>query len=137
DQVLAERFQGRKLQSIRITPSEVEAWFNQIPADSLPTVPTIVRLAHIVRYPDVTEAARESAHAILSTIRDSLVAGSSFEEFARRYSDDPGSAENGGRYQNVRLGVFVPEFSAVAARLPIGELSEIFETRFGLHILRV
>lgn len=137
DQMLAERFQARKLQSIKITPSEVETWFNQIPTDSLPTVPTIVRLAHIVRYADVTEAARSSARSILSTIRDSLLTGSSFEEMASRYSDDPGSAANGGRYQNVRLGVFVPEFSAVAARMPIGEVSEIFETRFGLHILRV
>ena len=137
DQMLAERFQGRKLQSIRITPSEVATWFEQIPTDSLPTVPATVRLAHIVRFPEVTDGARESARAILSTIRDSIVTGSSFEEYAQRYSDDPGSADNGGRYQNVRIGVFVPEFSAVASRSAIGETSEIFESRFGLHILRV
>ena len=137
DQMLAERFQARRVQRIRVTPAEVKSWFDALPADSLPMVPETVRLSHIVRFPDVTAEARESARSILSTIRDSIVAGQAFEEYARRYSDDPGSADRGGHYENARLGIFVAEFAAVVSRSPIGEVSEIFESRRGLHIVRV
>ncbi len=138
DQMLAEQFQGQKIQQIRITPSEVRAWFNRIPKDSLPVLPEAVRISHIVRYPTVTDAAREDARDILQNIRDSILVGSSsFEEMARLFSDDPGSASRGGRYQGARVSDFVPEFAAVATRIPIGEVSQIFETEFGLHIMRV
>ncbi|GIV62310.1 MAG: peptidylprolyl isomerase [Rhodothermaceae bacterium] len=138
DQLLADQFRSRKLRQIKITPSEVKAWFNRFPTDSLPTFPETVRLSHIVRFPAITEEARREAMEVITAIRDSIVTGRvSFEEYARLFSDDPGSAQNGGRYENMRLGEVVPEFAAVAARIPIGEISQVFETQFGLHILRV
>lgn len=138
DQLLADQFRARKLRDIKVTPSEVEEWFRQFPTDSLPTFPDVVRVAHIVRFPKVTEAAREEAREIITAIRDSiLVGGASFEEMARLFSDDPGSASNGGRYESMRLSDVVPEFAAMAARANIGEISPVFETQFGLHILRV
>ncbi len=138
DQMLAEQFRGRKLREIKITPSEVREWFNRFPADSLPVFPEVVRLAHIVRFPDVTDEAREEAREIITAIRDSIVVGgASFEEMAQLFSDDPGSAANGGRYESMRLKEVVPEFAAVAARAPVGQISQVFETQFGLHILRV
>src|SRR5690606_11783405 len=73
DQLSAEQLQGRKMQQIRITPSEVRDWFDRLPSDSLPVLPETVRISHIVRYPKITEAAREEARSILSTIRDSIV----------------------------------------------------------------
>ena len=137
ERLLAERLQGRKLRGIQITPSEVRAWFERIPTDSLPTLPEIVRVAHIVRYPKVSDAAKDEAQEIISAIRDSVVAGQPLEDLARRFSDDPGSASTGGSYEDMRLSDLVPEFGAMASRLPIGELSEPFETDFGYHILRV
>ncbi len=138
EQMMAEQFQGKKLRQIRVTPSEVQAWFSQFPTDSLPTLPDIVRIAHIVRYPDVSEQARAEGMEIISTIRDSIVAGgASFEEMAEQFSDDLASARNGGRDSGRRLNELVPEFAAVAARIPIGEVSQPFETQFGLHILRI
>lgn len=138
DQMMAEIFQSRKLQQIKITPSEVQEWFSRIPVDSLPDLPEIVRIAHIVRYPGVTDAARAEANEIISAIRDSIVVGgSTFEDMARQFSDDVASARQGGRDSGRRLSELVPEFAAVAARIPIGEISQVFETQFGLHILRV
>ena len=138
DQLLAEQFQNSHLRTIRITPSEVRKWFSKIPVDSLPVLPEAVRISHIVRYPAVTESARSDARDVLATIRDSIVTGGAlFEEMARLFSDDPGSASRGGRYQGSKISDFVPEFAAVASRTPIGEVSQIFETEFGLHILRV
>lgn len=138
DQLLADQFQSRKIQKVRVTPSEVRTWFSGFPADSLPVLPEAVRLSHIVKFPAVTDAAREDASIIIASIRDSIVTGTStFESMASLFSDDPGSASRGGLYENSRLEDFVPEFAAVASRIEPGEISEPFETQFGLHIMRV
>ncbi len=138
DQLLAEQLQSTKVRDIRITPTEVREWFAQFPTDSLPTIPEMVRVAHIVRYPDVTGEAISEAREIISSIRDSIVAGGAeFEEMASQFSDDPGSAQAGGRIENTNLGDLVPEFAVVASRSPVGEVSQVFETPFGFHILRV
>ncbi len=138
DQLLAEQFQGTKINTIKITPSEVRRWFNQFPTDSLPTLPETVRLSHIVRYPTPSESAKEFAVALISSIRDSVVADVfTLEEAARTFSQDEGSKTNGGRYENSRIRELVPEFAAVATRTPIGELSQVFESPYGFHILRV
>jgi peptidyl-prolyl cis-trans isomerase SurA len=137
-QMAAEELRTRKLRTIKITPSEVSTWFDRIPVDSLPTLPDVVRLAHVVRYPTVTEAARREAMEVISAIRDSVTSGRTpLERMAERFSEDPGSAQQGGRYENTRLSDLVPEFAAVAARITPGDISQIFETQFGLHILRV
>ncbi len=138
DRLMADQFQNRKVQQIRTTPSEVQQWFAQFPTDSLPTLPTTVRVAHVVRYPKASEQAKQEALEIVSTIRDSVTTNvSTLESMARRFSEDPGSASQGGRIADIELSALVPEFAAVAARLPIGDISPPFETTFGYHILRV
>lgn len=138
NQLLADQFRGQKLRSIKATPTDVRAWFEQFPTDSLPTLPDIVQVSHIVRLPEVTQEARAEAMEIISAIRDSVVAGRlTIEEMAELFSDDPGSATNGGLYEDMALSDVVPEFAAVASRSPVGIFSPIFETEFGLHFLRV
>ena len=138
DQLLAQTLQRRKYFQVRITPQETREWFEAIPADSIPEVPELVRVAHIVRFPDVDQTAREEARAQIDAIRDSIATGAAtIENLAQRYSDDPGSAQRGGRYQRVNIRDLVPEFGAVAARLEPGELSQVFETQFGYHVMRL
>lgn len=138
DQILADQFRGTKLRGVKATPTDVQAWFDQFPTDSLPTLPDIVRVSHIVALPKVTDAARAEAREIITTIRDSVLVGAStIEEMAELFSDDPGSASNGGLYEDMGLADVVPEFAAVASRSPIGMFSPIFETQFGLHFMRV
>jgi len=138
DRLLADELRRRKVGGIKATPTDVRNWFEEIPTDSLPTIPDLVRVSHIVRLPEVTEQARTEAREIISTIRDSVVAGvSTMEDMAQAFSDDPGSAGNGGLYEDMGLDEVVPEFAAVASRSPIGTYSRIFETQFGLHFLRV
>lgn len=137
-QMMGEQLQQRRLGQIKITPSEVREWFAQFPTDSLPVLPEMVRVSHVVRFPKLTEAARREAFDIITAIRDSIVTGGApFEEMARQFSDDPGSAANGGAYEGMRLGDLVSEFAAIAARVPIGEVSQVFESPFGYHIVRV
>ena len=138
DQLLADQLRQSKIQNVRITPTEAEEWFEQFPADSLPIIPHVVRLNHIVRFPELTEEAREEAREIITAIRDSIVTGGGeFEEMAQQFSEDPGSADLGGRIENTNLGDLVPEFGAVASRIPIEEVSQVFESPFGYHIVRV
>ena len=138
ERILAEQLQSRKVRAIKITPSEVEDWFGQFPTDSLPTLPDIVRVSHVVRYPKISEEAEEEALEIISAIRDSITTGANtLEEMATLFSDDTGSASNGGRYTQMSIGGLVPEFAAVASRIEPGELSAPFKSQFGYHILRV
>jgi len=138
DQLLAEQFQSQKLRTLRITPTEVRQWFAQFPADSLPVLPSMVRVSHIVRYPTISEDAELEALEIVAAIRDSVTAGiSTLENLARRFSEDEGSVSSGGRYEDMLLGDLVPEFAAIASRIEPGELSQPFKSPFGYHVLRV
>ncbi len=138
DRLLGDQLRNNKLRSIKATPRDVEEWFSQFPTDSLPTLPDMVRIAHIVRKPVITEEAKREAREIISTIRDSvLTGGTTIEEMAVLFSDDPGSAEKGGLYEGTALSELVSEFAAVASRVPLGTISQIFETKFGLHFMRV
>ena len=138
DQMLAQELRQRRMRGLRVSPSEVSAWFARIPADSLPTIPGLVRIAHIARFAEPPDAVINEARGIVSALRDSVNAGrGTFEDYATQFSEDPGSAQEGGRIANVRLRDLVPEFAAVAARQPLGEISAPFRTVFGYHILRV
>jgi len=138
DQLLADQLRSNRLRSIKATPSDIDDWFNQFPTDSLPTLPDIARVSHIVKRPTVTKDARDEAREILSTIRDTVLTGkTTIEEMAGLFSDDPGSVNNGGLYESTPLSQLVPTFAAVASRTSVGVFSHIFETKFGLHFLRV
>lgn len=63
--------------------------------------------------------------------------GEDFAELAKKYSEDPGSKNNGGLYENFGRGRMVKPFDEAAFSVPVGELSDIVETRFGYHILKV
>jgi peptidyl-prolyl cis-trans isomerase SurA len=137
EEMMVERVRDKKMRSIRITRSEVEEFFNRIPQDSLPLVPETVELSHIVVIPPVRQEARRAAFEKATMLRDSLINhGANFEELARRHSDGPGAA-NGGFLPLLPLSDLVSEYSAAAAALQPGQISEVVETRFGFHVIRL
>jgi len=137
EEMMVERVRNNKMQSIRITRSEVEEFFNRIPQDSLPVVPETVELSHIVVIPPAKDEAKKAAFEKASMLRDSLlIHNANFEELARRHSDGPGAA-NGGFLPLLSLSDLVPEYSAAAAALQPGEISEVVETQFGFHVIRL
>jgi peptidyl-prolyl cis-trans isomerase SurA len=73
----------------------------------------------------------------LEQLKLRLAGGESFEELARSHSDDRGSAMSGGDLEWVSPGDFVPEFEEIMDELGLGEVSEPFETQFGIHLLQV
>lgn len=79
------------------------------------------------------QAAKEKMEEILAKARS----GEDFAELAKKYSEDPGSKANGGLYENVQKGAMVKPFEERAFSLPIGKISDVFETQYGYHILKV
>src|SRR5690606_31330663 len=114
-------------------------FYDQVRKDSLPFYPAIVEIGQIVIDPPVSKEMDDYAKNKLQDIRKEIVTeGKSFETMAGFYSDDPGSRDNGGRYNNVtRNGGWAPEFVAAAFKLQNGEISPIVKTQFGYHIIQM
>ena len=79
----------------------------------------------------------ENAKQMAESIFNRLKAGDDFATLAATYSNDPGSARDGGGLGWVSPGMMVPEFDKVMQSIPAGEISQPFETQFGWHILQV
>lgn len=138
EQMIANQVQEEKRRSITITRPEVEEFFNNIPNDSLPTIPEQVSLSQIVKIPPAKGDAKENAREFARQLRDSIVVhGKSIEELARRHSDDRNSAQNGGLLPLMSLNDLVPEYSAAASALQPGGISNVVETQFGFHVIQL
>lgn len=139
EQMTSEKLQATILENTKITPAEVEAFYKKIPVDSLPFFPSTIEVGQIVIDPHVTTEMENYAHDKLADIRKDIVEGrKTFENAATVYSEDPGSRDNGGRYDGVtRTGPWAPEFVAAAFKLQNGEISPIVKTKFGYHIIQM
>lgn len=94
------------------------------------------QVRHVLVQPNEIRSERESED-LAQTLRDEVINGRDFEEVAKLYSDDPGSALSGGDLGWSRQGVFVPEFEQTMNSTEIGEVSEVFRSTHGYHFLEV
>lgn len=137
-QLLAEMMRQKITEKVSVTPQQVRAFFRSIPEDSLPYLPAEVELSQIVFWARPSEAERERVRQKLEQIREEIVQGRmDFASAARAFSQDVGSARQGGALGEFTRGQMVPEFERMAFSVPIGEVSPVFETPFGFHILLV
>lgn len=95
-----------------------------------------VHVRHILIKPSQIRSEEESRR-LVQRLRDRILAGESFAELAKNFSEDPGSALNGGDLNWIDPNSLVPEFREVMANTPNGQLSEVFKTPYGWHILEV
>lgn len=136
-EMMIEQARTQKQQSVRITRPEVVEYFNEIPADSLPTIPETVELSHIVMLPPVGGQAEVTARNKAEELRNRILEeGADFEALAREHSDGPG-ASRGGRLPMVPTNDLIAEYAAAAAALEPGEISNVVRTRAGFHIIRL
>lgn len=137
EQMIVQSFQREKRKKVSITRPEVKDYYERIPQDSLPTIPEQVAVSQIVRIPPVAEDARAQARQLAEQLRDSVVNhGKTIEEMAKKYSDGP-NAKNGGKLPMMSINDLVAEYSAAAAALQPGEISQVVETSFGFHVIRL
>ena len=83
------------------------------------------------------DKSKEYSFNLLESYRQRVLKGEKMSDLAKLYSEDPGSAKNGGLYANVKRGMMVPEFENVAFSLKSGEISKVFETKYGFHFIQV
>lgn len=136
-QLISEEMQRKISGNISVSPSEVKAYFNNIPKDSIPFIESEIQFAHITKKPPVNEIERNRVREELESIRKKILDGKSFGSMAGIYSEDPISAARGGELGFFNRGEMVPEFEATAFSLKGKEISEIVETPFGFHIIQL
>ena len=137
EQLLARKMRQELLNDIVVSPEEVKRFYEDIPKDSLPYFSTQVKVSQIVVSPEIGRSQKDKVKKELMEIRDRILNGESFEILATLYSQDPGSAQNGGNLGFVGRGAFQPEFEAEVFKLKPGEVSMPIETQFGYHIIQL
>ena len=139
EQKLAQSMRNKIVEEIRITPLEVKAYYDKIPKDSLPFYESEVQIGQIVVYPKPSRELETYAQDQLKEFKAQVESGSKkFETLASLYTDDPGSKESGGKYDiNRNEKQWDPLFLSKAFSLKEGQISSVFKTRFGYHIIQM
>lgn len=134
-----QMMQRELMKDIKVTPAEVRRYFKNLPADSVPYVPTQVEVQLLTIEPKIPEEEIDRVKTRLREFTDRINSGeTSFSTLARLYSKDPDSAPRGGETGFRGKGFWVPEFANVAFNLnEPGKVSKIVETEFGFHIIQL
>lgn len=132
-----ERLKRKQFQGgLRATEKDVRDFYDSF-RDSLPDVNEEFEVAHIFMERKVSDAEKTEAKRIAQLILDSIKQGGDFSELAKRNSSDSMSAIQGGDLGYAKKGTFVKEFEEVVFGLKEGEVSDIVETQFGYHIIKL
>lgn len=139
DQLMAQEMQRNIMSGIHITPADVRRFYNEIPKDSIPTIPEQVEVQIISISPQVTLAEQERVKSQLRDFREKIENGEyEFSTLAILYSEDRGSALQGGELGFMTRGKLVPEFANTAFALyDPKKVSRIVESEFGYHIIQL
>ncbi|HPI74619.1 MAG TPA: peptidylprolyl isomerase [bacterium] len=123
------KYFDKKNSEIKVAAEELENIYNQDKTASV---------RHILL---TTRGLSDSAKAVKRTMMQGLLdrakAGEDFAALAKQYTEDPGSKNNGGLYENFPRGQMVKPFEDAAFTVPVGQLSDIVETDYGYHILQI
>ncbi len=137
EMLIANKMQSKITENVAVTPLEVKRYFDAIPKDSLPFFNTEVEIGEVVVYPKMSREEKEAFRDKAEALRLRVKGGEDFATLARLYSQDPGSAREGGDLGFMDRGSLVKEFAATAFKLKPGELSQVIETEFGFHVLQL
>lgn len=138
--LMVQEMQKKIVGDIKLTPSEVRNYFNNLSQDSIPFIPTQVEVQIITREPKVKEEEIERVKKELRDFTERINKGeTTFSTLARLYSEDPGSARMGGEYEKFQgRGELTPEFANVVFNLTdTKKISKVFQTEYGFHIAQL
>ena len=125
--------------NVSVTPADVRQYFQNLPEDSIPFIPTEVEVEILVRKPRIPQTEINRVKDQLRSFTDRVNKGeTSFSTLARLYSEDPGSARQGGEMDYIGRGSLDPAFASVAFNLTDPKkISKIVESEFGYHIIQL
>lgn len=136
DQLRAQEMERQITEEVAVTPRDVEEFYKMIPEDSIPLINAQLSFQQIVIYPEIGMKEKERARIRLTDLREQIMAGTPFSTAARLNSDDPGSASQGGEIRATK-GMMVKPFESTVFSLKEGEVSQIVETEYGYHIIKL
>lgn len=135
--LLIERERRKQIANIKISRNEVVQFWETI-KDSLPPLRDAIRLSHILLQDRLSDASVNATIARADSARAAIASGSiTFEEYASRFSEDPGTAARGGKLGTTNRGDLVPEYEAAAYALEPGAMSQPVVSSFGVHVIRL
>ena len=137
---LIEKMKAQLVKDIKVSPADVRKYFEKMPEDSLPLIPTEVEVEIITQAPKISQEEINRVKNDLRSYTERVTNGeTSFAALARLYSEDPGSARQGGELDEyMGRGMLDPAFAAVAFNLTDPKkISKIVETEFGYHIIQL
>jgi peptidyl-prolyl cis-trans isomerase SurA len=126
----------KKFSKISVSRTDVEVFY-KVYKDSLPGRKPSVDISHILMQITPSKQSIENAYNRMTEIKAKIENGEDFSKLAEQYSEDHGSAKNGGELGFVSRGTFVKEFEETAFALNKGEISDIIQTQFGFHIIQL
>jgi len=128
--------QKKIAEGIEVTDALLEGYFEENKA--LFTLPEKRQAKHILISLEAdTEEAQDLAQKTIAEIQEKLAAGEVFEELAKTYSKDPGSANSGGDLGSFEQGMMVPEFDEAVFTMEVGQVSDPVKTDFGYHLIKL
>ena len=139
NELTARRMREQLTQDVKVTPAEVRRYFKDMPEDSLPLIPTQVEVQLLVRQPRIPQSEIDRIKSLLREYAERVNSGEmSFANLARLYSEDPGSARQGGEMPYMGKGELDPGFANVAFGLTdTKRVSKIAQSEFGYHIIQL
>jgi peptidyl-prolyl cis-trans isomerase SurA len=138
EQMTASKMQEEITKTIKITPRQVKKYFSAIPKDSIPFLPSEVEVGQIVKFPSVSKVVKDQAKRRLLEYKQLVEKGeASFEDLAKKHSEDLGSASRGGNLGFMGRGELVPPYEAAAMAMEANQISEPIESDFGIHLIQV
>ena len=138
NQLLIQEERKKIVGDIAVTPADVRRYFEKLPADSLPYVPTEVEVQILMQHPKIPQEEINRVKDRLREFTDRINKGeTTFATLARLYSED-GSARQGGELGYMGRGILDPAFAQVAFNLTDPKkVSKIVESEFGFHIIQL
>ena len=138
EELIIQKMRRMVTSEAKITPTEVKKFFKTLASDSLPYFSAEVEVGQIVVLPKVNPVEKTRIKNQLEQIKKDILEGkSSFSDMARKYSEDPGSAKQGGELDFFSRGDLVPEYEGAALSLAPQEISDVVETKYGFHIIQM
>jgi peptidyl-prolyl cis-trans isomerase SurA len=137
---LSETMQRKIVENVRITPNEVKEYFNSLNPDSLIYYETKLEVRQLVVYPKMNPEVEAYLKNKLLELKQKAETGGDFETLARINSDEPIAKESGGVMLMNKItdkGNIDPVFFRTAFTLRVGEVSNVIQTKFGLHIIKL